>query len=221
MHECIYIYATTLIGSISIQTRFGQTLIVLLHPLEDMQKSFIVLKLSITLSMLFSIAIDGADGRYEDFTFGSCKPGKESCQECYQTLAMCLLGSDENIVNLSRAFYPPATNPAEFVAVTYRYENDSTEADAGLVGSETWFWAGSGSYFLHPLHIFTYLSLLFAKPEPYFAQETQVTLNASCMGARREHKMLLTHRVSFLHAYKSLSTLCAGVCIFNAIRTTP
>ena len=35
-----------------------------------------------------------------NFVFGGCKAGKESCKECYQTLVKCLLGSDENIVNL-------------------------------------------------------------------------------------------------------------------------
>lgn len=131
------------------------------------------------------------------FTFGACTAGKESCQECYQTLVECLLGSDENVVNLSTAFYPPDTNPAEFVAVTYQYESINV-SEIEIAGTETWFWAASGSYLIHPLHVFTYMSLLFEKPEPYFAQTTYVTLNASCRGARREHMILLTHRVRLL-----------------------
>ena len=128
-----------------------------------------------------------------NFDFGGCKAGRESCQECYQTLVKSLLGSDENTVNLSIAFYPPQTNPAEFVSVTYQYVNQST---GDLAGVEKWFWSVSGSHFLHPLHVFTYISLLFEKPEPYFAQTAKVTLSASCMGAKREHMILLTHRVS-------------------------
>lgn len=128
-----------------------------------------------------------------DFTFGGCKAGRDSCQECYQTLVKCLLGSDENVVNLSRAFYPPQTNPAQFISVTYQYENETT---GEVNGVETWFWASSGAYFLHPLHVFTYISLFFEKPEHYFAQTAHVTLKASCRGAQREHIILLTHRVS-------------------------
>jgi hypothetical protein len=146
--------------------------------------------------MLFIAVVHGSQVTSgANFVFGGCKAGRESCQECYQTLVESLLGSDENLVNLSMAFYPPHTNPAEFVAVTFQYANESTE---DVVGVETWFWAVSGSHFLHPLHVFTYISLLFEKPEPYFAQTANVTLNASCMGARREHMILLTHRVRLL-----------------------
>ena len=55
-----------------------------------------------------------------NFGFGGCKAGRESCQECYQALVESLLGSNQNTVNryLSIAFYPPHTNPAEFVSVT-------------------------------------------------------------------------------------------------------
>ena len=150
--------------------------------------------LQISLVLIFSSAVvhgtQVADSA--NFVFGDCKAGRDSCKECYQTLVKCLLGSDENVVNLSRAFYPPQTNPAEFIAVTYQYANETTDE---LDGTETWFWAASGAYFLHPLHVFTYISLLFDKPEPYFTQTAHVTLRASCRGAQREHMILLTHRV--------------------------
>ena len=150
--------------------------------------------LQFSLVLIFSSAVvhgtQVADSA--NFVFGGCKAGRESCQECYQTLVKCLLGSDENVVNLSRAFYPPQTNPAVFVAVTYQYASESTgEVD----GVERWFWAASGAYFLYPLHVFTYISILFDKPEHYFAQTAHITLKASCRGAQREHKILLTHRV--------------------------
>lgn len=150
-------------------------------------------QLSLALLMFFSAVVHATQvASSANFVFGGCKAGRETCQECYQALVKCLLGSDGNVVNLSMAFYPPQTNPAEFVAVTYRYANEST---GDFLGVETWFWAASGSYFLHPLHVYTYMSLLFEKPEPYFAQTTNVTLSASCMGAQREHMILLTHRV--------------------------
>ena len=145
------------------------------------------------LVVLISAVVQGT--QVTDFVFGGCKIGRDSCQECYQTLVKCLLGSDENVVNLSRAFYPPETNPAEFIAVTYQFGNETT---GELDGVETWFWATSGAYFLYPLHVYSYMSLLFDKPEPYFAQTARVTLNASCMGAQREHMILLTHRVRLL-----------------------
>ena len=142
--------------------------------------------------MLFVAVLQVTSGA--NFVFGGCKAGRESCRVCYQTLVESLLGSDQNTVNLSMAFYPPQTNPAEFVSVTYQYVNQST---GDLAGVEKWFWSVSGSHFLHPLHVFTYMSLLFEIPEPYFSQRATVTLSASCMGAKREHMILLTHRVSF------------------------
>ena len=152
-----------------------------------------MLQLSLVV-LIFSSAVihcaQAADSA--NFLFGDCKAGRDSCQECYQTLVKYLLGSDENVVNLSMAFYPPETNPSQFIAVTYQYENETT---GEVNGTETWFWATSGTYFLHPLHVFTYISLFFEKPEPYFARTAHVTLKASCREARREHMILLTHRV--------------------------
>ena len=155
----------------------------------------ILLQLSLVL-ILSSAVVHGTQvADSANFVFGGCKAGKESCQECYQTLVKCLLGSDENVVNLSRAFYPPEMNPAEFIALTYHYANETT---GEIDGMETWFWAASGAYFLHPLHVFTYISLLFDKAEPNFVQTAHVTLSLSCMGAPREHMILLTHRVRLL-----------------------
>ena len=159
------------------------------------QTATMLLQLSLVVLILSSAMVHCSQvDDSADFVVGGCKAGRESCQECYQTLVKCLLGSDENVVNLSRAFYPPETNPAEFVAVTYQYVNETTGVTE-LDGAETWFWAASGAYFLYPLHVFTYISILFDKPEHYFTQTTHVTLRASCRGAQREHMILLTHRV--------------------------
>ena len=169
----------------------------------NLDKPSIATMVLLQILMLFIAVLQVTSGA--NFVFGGCKAGRESCRECYQTLVESLLGSNENTVNLSMAFYPPQTNPAEFVSVTYQYVNQST---GDLAGVEKWFWSVSGSHFLHPLHVFTYMSLLFEKPEPYFAQTATVTLSTSCMGAKREHMILLTHRVSKIIFVLFDDTLC-------------
>ena len=125
-------------------------------------------------------------------TFGGCVAGKESCRDCYLTLKQELLKRDDNVFNLSRAFFPPELNPPEFVQVTYNF------ADNGVTNeTQTWYWVGQSSYFLFPPNTFQYLSLFFGKPEEYYTQEVYVTLNATaCLEVDKDHLTLLTQRVS-------------------------
>ena len=125
-------------------------------------------------------------------TFGGCVAGKESCRECYLTLKQELLKRDDNVFNLSRAFFPPETNPPEFVQVTYNFVDNGVTNE-----TQTWYWVGQSSYFLFPPITFQFLSLFFGKPEGYYAQEVNVTLNATdCLGVDVYHMTLLTQRVS-------------------------
>ena len=127
----------------------------------------------------------------KDFVFGECQAGKDSCRDCYISLAQSLFKSDENMFNLSQAFFPPDTNTPEFVVVRYHFRNDSHDE------LEVWFWAASASYFLYPLATFQFLSLFFGKPEAFWTAETDVTLNATeCHGLKRKHLTMLTQRVS-------------------------
>ena len=75
--------------------------------------------------------------------------------------------------------------------LTYHFKNESIDEPA------TWFWTAQSSYFLHPLHTFQYLSLFFGKPEAFYIQQADVTLNATdCWGVDDTHLELLTQRVS-------------------------
>ena len=130
-----------------------------------------------------------------DFVFGECQPGKDKCRDCYISLAQALFQSDENVFNLSKAFFPPDTNTPEFVAVRYHLRSDSGK-DTVLV----WFWAASASYFLYPLATFQFLSLFFGKPEVYWTATVDVTLNATeCEGMKQQHLTILTQRVSSIN----------------------
>ena len=123
--------------------------------------------------------------------YSRCNEGKDSCHDCYAELVRAVLENDDNIFSLSKAFFPPRTNPAEFVAVTYHFQNESMDEPS------VWFWTEQSSYLLHPLHTFQFLSLFFGKPEAFYTQEADVTLNATdCWGVDDTHLELLTQRVS-------------------------
>ena len=73
---------------------------------------------SVIITIVFLVsAAGGVKGAYvaDNFTFGDCKPGKESCTECYLTLVKSLFRNGENVFNLSKVFTPPNLNPPEHV----------------------------------------------------------------------------------------------------------
>ena len=128
-----------------------------------------------------------------NFVFGKCQVGRDTCRECYISLAQSLFQSDDNVFNLSQAFFPPDSNSPEFVVVRYHYKNESMHPWP----VDVWFWAASASYFIYPQTTFQFLSLFFGKPEAYWTEEVDVTLNATeCLGAKRKHLLVLTQRVS-------------------------
>ena len=124
----------------------------------------------------------------DDSSFGTCLPGQESCSQCYLTLKQLLLERDDNIRNLSNAFYPPKANIPEFVTVTYNFGNN--------VEPKIWYWSHDSSYLFFQLTTFQFLSLFFSKPAALFSQSVYLTLNESC--ANSSDFQLLTQRVSVL-----------------------
>lgn len=125
----------------------------------------------ITAAILMSLAsMACSSGGEENFTFGGCEPGKETCRDCYLMLVKSLLGNGGNVFNLTNAFFPPNLNPLDVVIVTYNFRNESTD------NTSHWFWATTFGYFLYPMQYFQILSLLFGKPEPLYEQRVNVTL---------------------------------------------
>lgn len=118
---------------------------------------------------------------------GRCDEG-HSCSECYQTLVRSLLSKDQNLFNLSKAFFPTNSNDRpQFVTVTYRFK-DTNE-------TKVWYWSEKGSFFVYPLQTFEYLSLFFGKASAFFIGNVTVTLDQECQHAElfMQH---LTQRVS-------------------------
>ena len=151
-----------------------------------LQMSFILLLLS-TIILALSPCTGSATN---NFIFGECSPGKDSCRDCYISLAQHLFQSDENVFNLSETFFPVDTNTPVFVVVRYHFRNASYER------AQTWFWGASASYFQYPVTTFQFLSLFFGKPEEFWTSEVDITLNATeCEGVKIEHLTLLTQRV--------------------------
>ena len=108
----------------------------------------------------------------DDSLFGACLPGQESCSQCYLILKQSLLERDDNIRNLSNAFYPPKANIPEFVSVTYIFGTN--------IESKIWYWSHDSSYIFFQLTTFQFLSLFFSKPAVLFSQSVTLTLSESC-----------------------------------------
>ena len=161
-----------------------------------LQMSFLLLLSTIILTFL-----SPCSGATNNFVFGQCSPGKDSCHDCYISLAQHLFQSDENVFNLSETFFPVDTNTPVFVVVRYHFQNDS------FTKTRKWFWGASSSYFLYPVATFQFLSLFFGKPEAFWTSEVDITLNATeCEGVKHKHLTLLTQRVSKMH-FSDLSSV--------------
>ena len=149
-----------------------------------------MLMLAIVVNPTNGSGFESRDANNSYFIFGDCEPGKEACRDCYLTLAKSLFGNGANVLNLTNAFFPPNLNPPDSVIVIYHFSNQSRE------NSSVWFWATSFGYFLHPMHYFQFISLLFGKPRPLYERRVEVTLDAECVGARDQFMQALTQRVS-------------------------
>ena len=129
-----------------------------------------------------------------DFFLGKCKPGKESCRDCFAELVRSLFEGNGNMFNLSQAFFPPTIETPDLVIIEYHFKNETMQS------TEHWFWATSGLYVFYPMKIHQFISLLFGKPTPLYEQKVVVTLNASeCYGVSRDYMTVVTQRVS--HGY--------------------
>ena len=138
--------------------------------------------------LLLTVSVVKTEGVTSNATFGACIPGKESCSKCYLTMKQLLLGRDDNILNLSRAFFPPKSNIPEFVTVTYLFDNSSRDP-------QIWYWSHDSSYLFFQFTTFQYLSLFFGKPAQLFSQEVTLTLDNTCATASNSSFRLLTQRV--------------------------
>ena len=159
----------------------------------DKLSQFIIIAL---LIFLISSRASNASYNRSRRRFGDCLEGHESCSECYLTLKESLLSRDDNIQNLSAAFFPwNASNPI-FVTVTYNFNN--------LDDSEVWYWTTDSSYLFFEITTFQYLSLFFSKPAALFSQKVNLTLEEDCNYADDRMFKLLTQRVRTL-----VANLCA------------
>ena len=89
--------------------------------------------IAIAILLMYSTGIIYAKERIRDF--GDCLEGKDSCSECYLALKESLLSRDDNIQNLSAAFYPSNANLPIFVTVTYNFNT-----------SAVWYWTTDSAY---------------------------------------------------------------------------
>ena len=110
-----------------------------------------------------------------------------SCSN-YSELESSLLATDENKLNIEKAFYPPEKNVPEFVSVIYKFEGSNDVS--------VWYWSSKSSHFLHPFKVLQFLSLLFSKPAQYYTGCVNITLKNECADCPADNMQLLTQRVS-------------------------
>ena len=123
-----------------------------------------------------------------NFMIGQCDNGSDNCSVCYLTLVKSLLSKDQNLFNLSQAFFPTNSGDRpQFVTITYRFKDTND--------TKLWYWSEKGSHFVYPLQTFQYLSLFFGKSAVFYSGNVTVTLDQECLSADNfmQH---LTQRVS-------------------------
>ena len=118
----------------------------------------------------------------------------ESCHLCYQTLESYLLNTSDNKYQLRRVFYPLEVVAPVFVTVTYHYIGTNT--------TNLWFWSTGIFYFLQPMEVFQFTSLLFGNPS-WRNSKINITLPSECVNASNEFMTELTQLV------RAMNTLSA------------
>jgi hypothetical protein len=115
---------------------------------------------------------------------------QSDAQECdYVALAEAVINNNTNLYEISHAFFPPAANPPEFVAVNYFL--NGTE-------NQMWYWSTFTSSFIHPPEVIQFMSLFFAKPHNYYKGEVRISIPDEVAGCVNDlpKMQLLTQRVS-------------------------
>ena len=116
-----------------------------------------------------------------------CLNQSQRCDECYDTLAKSLVNMRNNKYYLRRMFYPLEKSSPVFVTVTYQY-NDSS------VPNQTWYWSAGVFYFIQPLEVFQFTSLLFGNPS-WRSSDLTLMLPAECASASEDFMTELTEQV--------------------------
>ena len=127
-------------------------------------------------------------------SFLTCYCNAINCR--YKDLENSLLNTEENLYQLSRAFFPPVQNPPEFVTVSYYFpELDQTKV---------WYWSVFTSSFIHPPEVLQFISLFFTKPHYFYNGTVQLILNDTALERAGNcaddllSMQLLTQRVSYI-----------------------
>ena len=128
-------------------------------------------------------------------TTAFCKPGGNSCSECYRRLVYEAIIPERNQFNMQRVFFPADTSNPVYVTVNF---------DFGRNNRKTFYWSASTFFSLfHPLPVYQFTSLFFGDYE--FRKRTlNLTLIADCAGAPDYNLQFLTQRGRCRHKVEIL-----------------
>ena len=93
------------------------------------------------------------------------------CANNLITLENALYANGQNVLQLSRVFFPPGSDPPRFIQVNYQFLNETEELD----GCESvYLWSDSTFLIFLPPVVFGWVSLNFFEVEDKFANLTIV-----------------------------------------------
>ena len=115
---------------------------------------------STTASLIYSSYVDK---NLDDLTSNSeefeVPRFNTSTCDTLNSLAQALYDAKDNILKLTRAFYPPQRTGVSFLKVTYQFENGTGHLDGC---DATYVWAKGGFLAVQPPSIFQFTSLFFS-----------------------------------------------------------
>ena len=123
----------------------------------------------LALLMTCSNSISSVSQIMQEVAFVKCEPHKEECQDCYFALVKSLLGSADNVFNLTKAFSPPNRDEPEYVIVMYTFRNDTMSEE------KNWFWSKLVAYYMFPMGVLQMLSFYLTKDDFKYQQQVSVT----------------------------------------------
>ena len=118
---------------------------------------------------------------------------EENCSDSFYHLEISLLSRTQNRFELLKSFFPSKGSHPVFVEVNYTFVRRN---DSSFVESKLWYWSQSEFYFVQPLEIFQFTSLLFSN-FGYRKGSLLIKLDAECARADHEKLELLTRKVTF------------------------
>jgi hypothetical protein len=175
---------------------------------------------------LLALCIAASRAKADDLEFKYPTEDGMKSNSCrtLKSLAQALYDGEGNVLNLTRAFYPPRELGVNFLHVSYVFEDSDGDVDNCTV---MYTWAKGGFMLLQPPSILQFTSLLFSHNInknyhlylrlPFVCRHLVTTngSNCSCKGEDYNILDMLTHQVSTCNQCFKHSNGLLSVHVYN------